>query len=77
LRRVLICPACFPNLAMVIAGLTSTSGLTALVAKFGKSMNRTATAGAANPGTFTQAQRRDDMPGTQLETPRIETGRGL
>jgi hypothetical protein len=69
-----MCPECFPNLATVIAGLTSTSGLTALVAKFGKSMNRTATAGAANPGTFTQAQRRDDMPRTQLQTPRI--GRG-
>ena len=62
-----MCPECFPNLAIVIAGLSSTSGLPALVAKFGKSMNRTATAGAANPRRFTQVQRRGDMARTQLE----------
>ena len=70
-----MCPECFPNLAVVIAGLTSTSWMTALVANFGTSINRTTRAQAASLETFRQAPSRDDMPKTRLETAHIGTCR--
>jgi hypothetical protein len=64
-----MCPECFPNLAVVIAGLTSTSWMTALVANFGTSINRTPRAQAAILEAFRHAPSRDDMPKTRTSRP--------
>ena len=70
-----MCPECFPHLAVVIAGLTSTSGMTALVANFATPMNRAARARAATLGPSGTLQAETTCLKTRLETPRIETCR--